>query len=78
MVSKARVDFPEPEMPVITTSLSRGISTSMHFRLCSHAPLMMILSIAMVSLCGRYFPVLFRAGTNADYSTQLLFLTRFD
>src|SRR5437879_5050528 len=46
MVSKAREDFPEPERPVITTSLSRGISTSMFLRLCSRAPLTMMRSIA--------------------------------
>ena len=32
-------DLPDPESPVITTSLSRGISTSMFLRLCSRAPL---------------------------------------
>src|SRR5437879_5267090 len=38
MVSKARLDLPEPERPVTTTSLSRGISTDMFFRLCTRAP----------------------------------------
>src|ERR1017187_8731283 len=38
MVSKASEDLPEPESPVITTSLSRGMSTSTFFRLCSRAP----------------------------------------
>src|SRR6478735_2933409 len=42
MVSKASEDFPEPDRPVNTTSLSRGISTSMFFRLCSRAPRMVI------------------------------------
>src|SRR5579871_12543 len=42
MVSKASEDLPEPESPVNTTSLSRGISTSMFFRLCSRAPRMVI------------------------------------
>src|SRR5450432_1206871 len=46
MVSNASDDFPEPESPVITTSLSRGISTSMFLRLCSRAPLMTIFFIA--------------------------------
>src|SRR5215467_1281388 len=45
MVSKASEDLPEPESPVMTTSLSRGISTSMFLRLCSRAPLTTILSI---------------------------------
>src|SRR6476620_3478887 len=38
MVSKARLDFPEPESPVTTTSLSRGISTEMFFRLWTRTP----------------------------------------
>src|SRR5579864_5923294 len=42
MVSKASEDFPEPDRPVNTTSLSRGISTSIFFRLCSRAPRMTI------------------------------------
>src|SRR5215470_12665747 len=38
MVSKARLDLPEPERPVITMSLSRGISTDRFLRLCTRAP----------------------------------------
>src|SRR3974390_3583960 len=38
MVSKASDDLPEPESPVNTTSLSRGMATSMFLRLCSRAP----------------------------------------
>src|SRR5579863_10074031 len=38
MVSKARLDLPEPESPVTTISLSRGISTEMFLRLCTRAP----------------------------------------
>src|SRR5712691_323935 len=38
MVSKARLDLPEPESPVITISLSRGISTETFLRLCTRAP----------------------------------------
>src|SRR4051812_41250806 len=38
MVSKARLDLPDPESPVTTTSLSRGISTSIFLRLCTRAP----------------------------------------
>ena len=46
MVSKANVDFPEPERPVMTVNLFRGISTCRFLRLCSLAPLrMMELSI---------------------------------
>src|ERR1700722_9564463 len=38
MVSKASEDFPEPERPVNTTSLSRGMVRSTFLRLCSRAP----------------------------------------
>src|SRR6478609_12069576 len=42
MVSNANDDLPEPDSPVITTSLSRGFSTSTFLRLCSRAPLILI------------------------------------
>src|ERR1700693_3003490 len=42
MVSKASEDFPDPESPVKTTSLSRGIVRSISFKLCSRAPRMTI------------------------------------
>src|SRR5271165_1868730 len=42
MVSKASDDLPEPERPVNTTSLSRGIARSTFFRLCSRAPRIVI------------------------------------
>src|SRR5688500_6571829 len=38
MVSKARLDLPDPDRPVNTISLSRGSSTLTFFRLCSRAP----------------------------------------
>ena len=38
MVSNAKDDFPEPDSPVNTISLSRGKSTLTFFRLCSRAP----------------------------------------
>src|SRR5690348_9633370 len=38
MVSNARLDLPDPERPVTTMSLSRGISTEMFLRLCTRAP----------------------------------------
>src|SRR5262245_11245201 len=38
MVSNARLDLPEPERPVTTTSRSRGISSEMFFRLWTRAP----------------------------------------
>src|SRR5712692_8544071 len=38
MVSMASEDLPEPDRPVKTTSLSRGMVRSTSFRLCSRAP----------------------------------------
>src|SRR3989337_3397017 len=48
MVSKASEDFQDPEMPVSTTNLSRGISTVTFFRLCSRAPRTMMRSSGML------------------------------
>src|ERR1700682_546132 len=45
MVSKASDDLPEPESPVKTTSLSRGIESVTFFRLCSRAPRIVMWSI---------------------------------
>src|SRR5215204_2893112 len=47
MVSKASEDLPEPERPVMTTSLSRGMSTSMFLRLWTRAPRTAIQSCAI-------------------------------
>src|SRR6476620_7777922 len=38
MVSKARLDLPEPESPVTTMRRSRGISSEMFLRLWTRAP----------------------------------------
>src|SRR5882762_358035 len=38
MVSKARLDLPEPESPVTTMRLSRGNSSETFLRLCTRAP----------------------------------------
>src|ERR1035441_932866 len=38
MVSNARLLLPEPDSPVITINLSRGISTEIFFRLWTRAP----------------------------------------
>src|SRR6204780_820344 len=38
MVSKARLDLPEPDSPVNTIIASRGRSSETSFRLCSRAP----------------------------------------
>ena len=43
-------DFPDPDNPVITTNLLRGIETSIFFRLCSRAPLIIILSNDMIRI----------------------------
>src|SRR6185369_12827805 len=52
MVSKARLDLPEPESPVITISLSRGISTLMFLRLWTRAPCtaMLVRAAALTAL----------------------------
>ena len=50
MVSKARDDLPLPDRPVSTTILSRGMATSMFFRLFSRAPLIKISFAIVVSL----------------------------
>src|SRR6478609_11594870 len=51
MVSKASEDLPEPDRPVNTTSLSRGISTSMFLRLCSRAPRIVIARRLEAAFC---------------------------
>src|SRR5918992_740116 len=71
MVSKARLDLPEPESPVITISASRGSSTSMPLRLCSRAPEMTMRSeggiAAQVYGGERLFP-----SASAAHSDDLL------
>src|SRR3954465_4595387 len=54
MVSKASEDLPEPDRPVNTASLSRGISTSTFLRLCSRAPRMVIARDADPALFWRF------------------------
>lgn len=44
MVSNAREDLPEPLTPVTTMKLSLGIFRSIFFRLCSLAPMILIVS----------------------------------
>jgi hypothetical protein len=48
-VSKAREDLPDPDNPVITTSLFLGIFTSKFFRLCNAAPVIVIKSLKLLS-----------------------------
>src|SRR5712691_1144171 len=47
MVSKASEDFPDPERPVKTTSLSRGIERVTFLRLCSRAPRIVMWSVGI-------------------------------
>src|SRR5258705_8243123 len=54
MVSKASDDLPEPDSPVKTTSLSRGISRSMFLRLCSRAPRIVIARVLDPAVCWRF------------------------
>src|SRR5260370_40669955 len=54
MVSKASDDFPEPDKPVNTASLSRGISTSMFLRWCSRAPRIVIARVPEPALFWRF------------------------
>jgi hypothetical protein len=44
MVSKARLLLPEPDRPVMTTSFSRGMVTSMFLRVCTRAPRILMFS----------------------------------
>src|SRR5436190_17009998 len=53
MVSNARLDFPEPERPVMQTSAFRGSLTVTSFRLCSRAPWTISSSAAMSGQCIR-------------------------
>ena len=50
MVSKASEDLPEPERPVTTVSVLRGIATLMSRRLCWRAPRTVMWVIAMVEV----------------------------
>ena len=47
-VSKASDDFPDPDKPVTTTSLLRGISTLMFLRLLTRAPFILILETDII------------------------------
>ena len=54
MVSKARLDLPEPDRPVTTMRLSRGISSEIFFRLWTRAP---CTAIVVRAMSGRLFVV---------------------
>src|ERR1700761_8673424 len=63
MVSNASEDLPEPDRPVNTTSLSRGISRSTFFRLCSRAPRMVIARVPERLFCWRFALMISSMGT---------------
>src|SRR3954463_14615448 len=52
MVSKARLDFPEPERPVTQIRRCLGRRTVMSFRLCSRAPWTTSSSGTRISIAG--------------------------
>src|SRR5262245_42643413 len=58
MVSKARDDFPDPDRPVKTTSLSRGMDRVTFLRLCSRAPRIVIWSVGIRTLVYSLFLVI--------------------
>jgi len=67
-VSKARDDLPEPERPVKTIILLRGISTVMFFRLCVRAPLTIIRSSDFLSFITNLYPP--RQGLGGNYGAE--------
>ena len=48
IVSKAKVDLPEPDRPVNTINLFFGMSKLMFFKLCCFAPLIIILLLSIL------------------------------
>ena len=58
-MSKASVDFPEPDNPVTTTSLFFGISSETFLRLCRRALRMMILGFIFLQIGAVLRGVLF-------------------
>src|ERR1700722_19040752 len=61
MVSKARLDFPEPERPVTTISRFLGSSIEMFFRLCTRAPCTaMVLRGVGLGFAGAVLPLIGR------------------
>src|SRR5580658_4735492 len=66
MVSKARLDLPEPERPVTTINWPRGISSDTFLRLCTRAPCtamvlraagLAFLELIVLELTGRFSQV---------------------
>src|SRR6185503_650652 len=71
MVSKARLDLPEPDSPVTTMSLSRGISTVMFFRLCTRAPCTAMVVRAAALVTAEAVLVAIRSFPHVDESLLL-------
>src|SRR4051812_9764446 len=63
MVSKARLDLPEPDSPVTTTRRSRGISSEMSLRLWTRAPWTAI--VVRAAAFGAFVPGRFAAVLEA-------------
>src|SRR6266566_4494833 len=72
MVSNARDDLPEPDRPVMTTSLSRGMSTSTFLRLCTRAPRT---AIHLRGIRTDYY-ILFAISTRRHGGTKFQFFKR--
>src|ERR1700744_5252555 len=70
MVSKASEDLPDPDRPVSTVRVSRGLSTSIFLRLCARAPRMEMFFSIWVSGCGsdRALEVCRKWGWNPYYA----------
>src|SRR5437667_9121372 len=64
MVSKAKLDLPEPERPVTTMRLSRGISSAMFLRLCTRAPCTAIV-VRAAAFGAAFLPFRFMAASEA-------------
>src|SRR5690606_3454456 len=78
-VSNAKLDFPEPDNPVITTNLLRGITTSICLRLCRYAPLMMIFffgSIWSKVIVGVLTSNVFNQPIRSSVALQILLFVR--
>ena len=60
-ISKARVDFPDPETPVIKFILFLGISISKFFKLFSFAPLMLTKFLSSFNMFSFFVLLIFLA-----------------
>lgn len=72
MYRKLNLTFREPESPVITINLSRGISKFIFFKLCSFAPFMIILSFIFPSYLTLLLYYIFYPKTIVWYNFSFL------